>query len=309
MKILLAGSNELADAIAEYLLQLEWATLVGVVGSAGAVGARAKAAKIPAYSPSKVVRSGADILIAAEAPAAHHAAWAKSARLGGLHVHLSLLPDHTGTDPVRWSILDGDAECGVTLHYITAEPYGGNVLAQEREEIKGTHDAAELEEAMRGLARDKLVMVLHALDKINALPGTPQKGSSRRDHDAPPPPERARLDFTRPMAEVHRQVAAFCHPYGGARCRLGGKPLAIWKAVPLPEKPNPKISQDTFTARDFKGPKEPGALVDGPEGARGVRCGCGGIMHLIALQLEPDEGGHRPAGVELLTGVTALESA
>ena len=42
MKVLLAGSDALADGIMEFLLQLEWTELVGVIGSKGLVARRAK---------------------------------------------------------------------------------------------------------------------------------------------------------------------------------------------------------------------------------------------------------------------------
>lgn len=293
MKILLAGSGVLADGVMEFLLQLEWTELVGVIGAGRGtpVSRRSKRAGIKLLQPAKTTMTAADILVAAEDPAPHHHTWAQTTRLGGLHVHLSLLPRHRGIDPVRWAVLDGDEHAGVTVHYVTDTDWEGNVLAQEKVEIKDSVTATELEEALRGTAREMIVKVLHALDKIGALPGTPQKGEPERWHDSVPDDAEADLDFDLPMAGLHRKIQTFCQPHRGARAQLDGRPLAIWRAQPLLPEPLPKSSAELVTGLDFSGADEPGAVLVGPDGRRALRCMCGGTLELLEVQPDPDGDG------------------
>lgn len=287
MKILLSGASPLADGIAEFLLQLEWAQLAGLVidpeaAERAPTAERARSAGIPLMAPDDTPPADHDIFVAAEPPAAHHAAWSEASRLGGLLVHLSLLPRHRGADPIRWALLEGDSHCGATVIYIGGEDYGGNILAQEREEIKDTYDAAQLDDILRGTARDMLVKVLHALAKIGPLPGTPQKLDDASSHDVPPEQSLCELDFSAPLTEVHRRVMAFCHPHCGARTRMNEDAFMLWRVRPVPKKSE---SEEAVLAKHFKGDKAPGALLAGPEDRWAVRCGCGGVLELIEVQL------------------------
>jgi len=48
-------------------------------------------------------------------------------RLGFLNVHFSLLPKYRGAAPVQWSLINGEAESGVTLFWIVEEMDAGPV--------------------------------------------------------------------------------------------------------------------------------------------------------------------------------------
>lgn len=302
MKVLLGGGDLLADSIAEYLLQLEWAQLVGLVAADGPAVERARRAGVGVHAPSKAVPTGADIYVAAELPQPWHPRWSKTTpAFGGLHVHLSLLPEHRGVDPVRWALLEGEAHCGATIHYVTEAAYEGNILAQEREEIKEVHDAASLDLLLRGTARDMLVKVLHALAKIGPLPGTPQKTKNASEHRSPPDRKLATLDFGQPMAEVLRRIQAFCHPHGGAVARYKGQPLTVWKALPVPKKAPPG-NEELVTAKDFKGKRDAGSVLAGPEERRAVRCGCGGVLEILEAQSGSGSHDPRPTAEVLVAG-------
>ena len=57
---------------------------------------------------------------------------ARSAALGWLNGHPSLLPRHRGPIPIAWAIRDGDEEIGITFHRMDAELDTGPILAQRR---------------------------------------------------------------------------------------------------------------------------------------------------------------------------------
>jgi methionyl-tRNA formyltransferase len=49
---------------------------------------------------------------------------------GALNMHGSLLPKYRGRVPVNWAIIHGETETGATLHYMTAKPDDGDIVAQ-----------------------------------------------------------------------------------------------------------------------------------------------------------------------------------
>ena len=80
-------------------------------------------------------------------------------RFGCLNVHTSLLPKYRGPAPIQWSILNGDAETGVTIMKIDVTLDTGDMLAQERTAILPAGDVggrvagAHYPRAHRGQAR------------------------------------------------------------------------------------------------------------------------------------------------------------
>ncbi|HEX5421848.1 MAG TPA: formyltransferase family protein, partial [Gammaproteobacteria bacterium] len=63
---------------------------------------------------------------------------------GCLNLHGSLLPKYRGCAPANWAIVNGETETGVTLHYMTARPDAGDIVAQHRVQIATSDDARSL---------------------------------------------------------------------------------------------------------------------------------------------------------------------
>lgn len=55
----------------------------------------------------------------------------KSARLGGINYHPSLLPKYRGGSAINWAIINGETETGVTIHYIDEGVDTGPIIIQE----------------------------------------------------------------------------------------------------------------------------------------------------------------------------------
>ena len=51
---------------------------------------------------------------------------------GCLNLHGSLLPKYRGRVPINWALVNGEKETGVTLHYMTARPDEGNIVARQK---------------------------------------------------------------------------------------------------------------------------------------------------------------------------------
>ena len=58
-----------------------------------------------------------------------------------LNLHGSLLPRYRGRCPINWVLVNGEAETGVSLHYMTPRPDDGDIVGQRRIPI-GSDDTA-----------------------------------------------------------------------------------------------------------------------------------------------------------------------
>ncbi|MFH0864300.1 MAG: methionyl-tRNA formyltransferase [Candidatus Gottesmanbacteria bacterium] len=59
-------------------------------------------------------------------------------KYGILNIHPSLLPEYPGSSPVAYAIMDGKQETGVTIIKMNEKFDAGEIVAQEKEEIRNT---------------------------------------------------------------------------------------------------------------------------------------------------------------------------
>jgi len=83
-----------------------------------------------------------------------------------LNVHFSLLPKYRGAAPVQWTVLNGDAESGVTIIELDDRMDEGDILAQERVAVAPRETAPALETRLAELGARLLVSTLARLDGI-----------------------------------------------------------------------------------------------------------------------------------------------
>ncbi len=148
-------------------------------------------------------------------------------RHGALNVHPSLLPRHRGPIPVAWTLREGDAELGTTIHYMDAELDTGPILAQATAPLGDGETVDTLIGKMAGLVAELLP---RALARVTAGdPGDPQgeDGASYAGHFEE---EYLRVDWTRPAREVHNQVLAWRFAAGRGRgplAELNGETVVV----------------------------------------------------------------------------------
>jgi methionyl-tRNA formyltransferase len=156
-------------------------------------------------------------------------------RLGCLNVHGSLLPRWRGASPVQAAILAGDAETGVSIMRMEAGMDTGPVYTMRRTEIRADDDSASLGARLADMGAQALVETLYFLEGEYpeqadvATPrgdvgagATPVPAPSKKIFNPPLPQdsslatycpkvarEDARVDWTRPAAELVRKSRAF----------------------------------------------------------------------------------------------------
>jgi methionyl-tRNA formyltransferase len=68
--------------------------------------------------------------------------------LGTINLHASLLPQYRGAAPINHVIINGEKETGVTTFFIRHEIDTGNILLQEKVQIKDNETAGELHDRL-----------------------------------------------------------------------------------------------------------------------------------------------------------------
>ena len=79
---------------------------------------------------------------------------------GFLNLHPSLLPKYRGADPIRWALLCGEEETGVSVILLNEELDGGKVLAQERVKIEEEDNYESLSQKLSKRGSEVLVRTL-----------------------------------------------------------------------------------------------------------------------------------------------------
>ena len=157
----------------------------------------------------------------------------KAAKIGAINVHGSLLPKYRGGAPVQYSIINGEAETGITIIYMVKKMDAGDMLAQRAVPIESNDDTGTMFDKLSVVGRD---LLLETLPKLIAgeLTATPQD-ESQVTFSPNIQPEQEALDFYNQTAsEIDHQVRGM-RPAPIAYAMLDGKRTKFWDVTPLDE--------------------------------------------------------------------------
>lgn len=184
-------------------------------------------------------------------------------RLGCFNLHGSLLPRWRGAAPIQRAIMAGDRQTGVQIMRMSEGLDEGPILLSEVMDIRPDDTAATLAERMSHIGAGLWPRALAAIER-GAVEGTPQTGEPTYARKITP--AEARIDWTRPAAEIDAHIRGLS-PFPGA-----------WFEAPGPEAP---VRIKALMSR-VSGPGEgvPGEVLDG-----GLRVACGdGVVRLLTVQ-------------------------
>ena len=153
--------------------------------------------------------------------------------MGTINVHGSLLPQYRGAAPINWAIINGEKETGVTTFKLKHEIDTGDVLLQERIPIGANETAGELHDRMKDIGAALLVKTIKGLEDGSVKEHPQQRFLESLAFEPKHAPkiftETCKIDFAKPVAEVHNLVRGLS-PYPGAFCLFQGKTLKIYKS-------------------------------------------------------------------------------
>jgi len=134
---------------------------------------------------------------------------------GCLNIHASLLPRWRGAAPIHRAIMAGDAETGVCIMRMEAGLDTGPVLLTRRTPIGAGETTGDLHDRLAALGAAAIADALDRLDDLTPVP-QPEEGVT---YAAKIDKAEARVDWSRPAAEIDRQIRALS-PFPGAWCRI-----------------------------------------------------------------------------------------
>ena len=197
----------------------------------------AEAANVPVFTPSSLKDDDefarfqalkADLVIVVAYGMILPQRYLDAPRLGCWNIHASLLPRWRGAAPIQRAIMAGDTETGVAIMQMEAGLDTGAVLLEKRLPIKDDDTAASLHDKLAQLGAEAIVA---ALKDAEGLTPTPQAADGVTYAEKIDKSE-ARLDFTRPAADLDRHIRGLS-PLPGAWFEADGARIKVLAARPL----------------------------------------------------------------------------
>lgn len=247
MRILFMGTPDFAVETFNVLLESKH-EIIGVVtqpdkpkGREGSpkfspVKEAAVAANLPVYQPHRVgdeafihtVRSlWPDVIVVVAYGQILPVEILEAPLYGCLNVHASLLPRLRGAAPIQWSVIQGDAESGVTIQQMDEGLDTGDILAVKKVTLEPKETGGSLFEK---LAKFGGPMILDVLDQLEAgtVTRTPQN-NDEHTYAKILSKLTGYIDFNRSAVEIERLIRGL-NPWPSAYCYLEDKLLKIWEA-------------------------------------------------------------------------------
>lgn len=185
---------------------------------------------------------------------------------GTFNLHGSLLPAYRGAAPVNWSIINGDAETGVTTFFLRKSVDTGNIITMDRTPIGQDENASEL---LARLSEIGAGTVERTLRMIADGAVTPQKQDEHYVTKAPKlTRDNTRINWTQPVKLLHDFIRGLALK-PTAWTTFGGRNLKIYKA---------KLCADGML------PAEPGSIRT--DSGRLLVSGTDGWIELMCVQAE-----------------------
>jgi methionyl-tRNA formyltransferase len=148
-------------------------------------------------------------------------------QLGIVNGHPSILPRYRGPAPMAWAVRNGETELGMSYHRMDEDFDTGGVLAQGSFPLGEDDWITDLQPKLGALSSQLLPRVFERL--ASGDPGDPQD-DAQASYAGFFEDEYSAIDWSRPAAELHRQVRAWSFMFGygqGAVAELEGCSVRI----------------------------------------------------------------------------------
>ena len=161
-------------------------------------------------------------------------------RFGCVNMHTGLLPYYRGGHALPWAIINGEAQTGVTLHYMDAGIDSGPLVAQAQFPIGDQDDLVSLMQKSKAAGTSLLTRCWAALATGKAA-RTPQDETQARYYPLLTP-EHGKIDWSTSNKAIANLIRALVFPLPGAYSYLHGHQVVIRQAAlvaPAPEEQGP----------------------------------------------------------------------
>lgn len=144
-----------------------------------------------------------------------------------INVHASLLPKYRGGAPIHRAILNGEKETGITIMYMAPGMDDGDIISQEKVEIRDDETLGELHDKLSILGRDLLLKTLPSI--INGTNKRIKQDESLVSLAKIIKKEDEILDFNDTAENVHNKIRGLS-PFPGTYALLDNKRVKFYKS-------------------------------------------------------------------------------
>ncbi len=202
-------------------------------------------------------------------------------KYGCVNIHASLLPKYRGAAPIQWSVINGDAETGITTMMMDAGMDTGDMLEKLVVPLNEKETGGSLFDRLSTLGGE---LILSTIDKLEAgtLERTPQN-HEEATYVKKISKSFGEIDWSRGAAEIERLIRGL-NPWPSAYTYCHGKMLKLWEADVFADEPEGGADLGGVAAADGDA-AVPGTVVSTDGGRLLVQTGSGRLQ-INALQLE-----------------------
>ena len=190
-------------------------------------------------------------------------------KYGCINVHASLLPKYRGAAPMQRAIMEGESETGVTVMYMDAGLDTGDMIFRRSTPITETDTLETIHDKLAEIGAELLAETVRRIENGEPLPREKQNGDLST-YAAKIEREDAKIDFTRPAAELDRLIRALTPIPYAYFTRSDGATVKV------------------LSARPAKGEGTPGTVLATSLDREGyIRVACGdGALDIVSLKPE-----------------------
>lgn len=163
-----------------------------------------------------------------------------AAQIAAINVHGSLLPKYRGGAPVQYSIINGDAETGITIMYMVKKMDAGDIISQRSIPIRKDDDSGTMFKKLSLLGRDLLMETLPDLisGKVHPIPQDPDQVTFSPNISS----EQEQIDYTMSADKIDDKVRGL-RPAPIGNMVIDGLRTKIYDITPLDEHTDLKPGQ------------------------------------------------------------------
>lgn len=148
-------------------------------------------------------------------------------RYGCINVHGSILPKYRGAAPIQWSVINGDAETGITTMLMDEGLDTGDILLIEKTAISDDDTASSVFDKLAKIGADLIVKTLEYAEQ--GLLNPVKQDESLATYASMLDKNISVIDFTKSANEVHNLIRGL-YEWPIANTYLNGKKLKVFKS-------------------------------------------------------------------------------
>lgn len=167
-------------------------------------------------------------------------------KYGCINVHGSILPKYRGAAPIQWSVINGDAETGITTMLMNEGLDTGDMLLVEKTPISIEDTASSVFDRLAQIGAELIVKTLDCAEKGTLSPQ--KQDESLATYASMLDKSISDIDFSKSALEVHNLIRGL-YDWPIAHTYLNGKKLKVYKSnlSDLSGKPGEIVSLDPLT--------------------------------------------------------------